>query len=371
MKRKILFFVEIVISIILFAACLKRPVTVFEGRNDVFTEKKETGYDTGGNFKLLPGVYRICVQTEGEDGTWDGMGIEIGLGADESTYHAIRGNEGSVPAGQEKEILYYVTGNVKEAHVMVKPLAEGKTVAYSVRVERTAAGYRMLLAMTVAGFLLFDFLWLFHDRIKAGDMTPQKKWVFAGIVGTIFLAGIPLTADWLILGTDSLQCLTETEYVLRGELGQVPAVHLCYLWLPALLRLIGFPVMTAYKGLRLGEILFAVLIFYEALSRTWKKESWYLPGILFGVVNPLAVKLLYVESVAGWFLLYVLAAAVLLAVLGKACRLSERTLSSWVVFAAVLVLVLQAVYFENRLTFQSEPLYWYNEEPFLTGETQL
>lgn len=370
MKRKILFFIEIVILLVLLPACLRGPFTVFQGGNDVFTKNAETGEIVGGSFRLTPGVYRICVQAEGEDGV--GSGIKVGLDAEESSYRAIRGNQGSVFAGTPyKEILYYVTSGVEEAHVVVYPFLEGETVAYSIRVDRTAAGYRMLFVMAVAGFLVLDFLLFFHDRIKEGSITSQKKWVFAGIAGTILIAGIPLTADWLIPGTNGMQCLKETEYVLRGELGKVPAAHLCYLWLPAILGRIGFPVMTAYKGLQLGEILFAVLVFYEALSHTWKKEQWYLPGILCGVVNPLAVKLLYAKGAAGWFLLYVMVAAVLLAVLGRVCRLSERKLSSWGVFAAVLVLVLQAVYFENRLTFQSEPLYWYNEEPFMTGDTQL
>lgn len=367
MRRKILFFMEIVILLFLFPACLRGPVTVFEGDNDVFTKNAETGERVGGSFRLTPGVYRICVQAEGEGGV--GAGMEVGLNAEESYYRSIRGNRGVVFAGTAyREVLYYVTAIVPEAYVALLPFSEDVPVAYSVRVDRTAAGYRMLFVMVATGFLLLDFLVFLHDRIRKGYISQQKKWVFAGIAGILLIVGIPLTADWLLLGTDSLQCLKETEYVLRGELGQVPAAHLCYLWLPAILRRIGFPVMAAYKGLQLGEILFAVLVFYEALSRTWEKEQCYLPGVLCGVVNPLAVKLLYAKGAAGWFLLYVMVTAILLAALGKVCRLSARKLSSWVVFAAVLMLVLQAVYFENRLIFQSEPLYWYNEEPFMTGE---
>lgn len=367
MKRKLFFFMEIVILSVLFLACLRSPSTVFEGGNDVFTENAETGEKVGGSFRLTPGVYRICVQAEDEAGV--GAGMEIGLDARESVYHAIRGDRGVIFAGTGyREVLYYVAETVPKAYVVMVPFSEDAPVAYSVRVDRTAAGYRMLFAMVAAGFLLLDFLVLFHDRIRKGNITQQKKWVFAGITGTLLIAGIPLTADWLILGTDTLQCLKETEYLLRGEPGQVSALHLCYLWLPALLRRIGFPVMTAYKGLQLGEILFAILVLYEVLSHTWKKEQWYLPGMLCAVVNPLAVKLLYTKGAPGYFLLYVIGTAILLAVLGKVCRLSERKLFSWVVFVAVLALALQAVYFENRLTFQSEPLYWYNEEPFMTGE---
>ena len=67
MRRKILFFMEIVILLFLFLACLRSPATVFEGGNDVFTKDAETGERVGGSFRLTPGVYRICVQAEGED----------------------------------------------------------------------------------------------------------------------------------------------------------------------------------------------------------------------------------------------------------------------------------------------------------------
>lgn len=368
MKRKILFFIEIVILAVLLPACLRAPVTVFEGRNDVLTKDAETEYVTGENFELLPGVYRICVQAEGEEGV--GAGMEVGLDAGRSLYRSLRGNRGSVFAGTGyKEIVYYVTAKVPEAHVVLRPFSEEEPVAYSIHVDRTAAGYRMLFVMMALGFLMLDGLLIFHDRIAAGKLTPQKKWIFAGILGTVFIAAIPLTADWLILGENSLQCLRETEYVLRGEAGQVPVLHLCYLWLPVILRRIGFPVMTAYKGLQQGEILFAVMVFYITLSVVWKKEQWFLPGMLLGVVNPVAVRLLYGKCSVLLFLLYVIAAALLLAILGGVCRLSDRKLSAWVIFAVVLILVLQAVYFENRLIFQSEPLYWYNEEPFMTGDT--
>ena len=42
MKRKILFFMEIVILLFLFLACLRSPATVFEGGKDVFTKDADT-----------------------------------------------------------------------------------------------------------------------------------------------------------------------------------------------------------------------------------------------------------------------------------------------------------------------------------------
>ena len=370
MKRKILFFTEIIILLFLFVACLHAPVTVFECSNNVLTKNEETGYYIGECFALRPGVYRICILPDGEAGV--GAGLEIGLDAQESNYHSIRGNRGIAYAGTGyKEVIYYVTANIPAAYVTVQPFSEEAPAAYTVQVDRTAAGCRILAVMAAVVFVLLDILLLFHDRVVQGKVTQRKKWIFAAVMGTVLALSIPLTADWLIPGEGGLQCLKETEAMLRGEIGQVPIWHLSYLWLPVLFRRIGFPVMTAYKILQFGLIVFAVLVFYIMLSTTWKEEQWFLPGIMLGAGNPIALTLLYKRSDFERFLLYVAVGSVLLAVMGWALQLSKRKISSWLVFAAVLVLLLQAVYFENRLTFQSEPLYWYNAEPFMTGDTQL
>ena len=47
---------------------------------------------------------------------------------------------------------------------------------------------------------------------------------------------------------------------------------------------------------------------------------------------------------------------------GRGCLLA------WIVFAVLLILVLQVVYYENTIILQSDVQYWYNEEPFMTGE---
>jgi len=49
-------------------------------------------------------------------------------------------------------------------------------------------------------------------------------------------------------------------------------------------------------------------------------------------------------------------------------RKSRNKISPWIVFAVLLILVLQVVYYENTIILQSDVQYWYNEEPFMTGE---
>lgn len=365
--KKVFLFSEVVILSVLFLICLRAPTNVFTCGNDSFTKNAETGYYDSSDFELRPGVYRVCVLAEGEEGV--GSGIDIGLDAGVSVYRSLRGNRGKMYSGaQYKEVIYYVTTTIPAACVTLQPFSEEVPMSYSVQVDRTTAGNRILFVIVAAVFLLMDILWILRERI-AVKQEAEKKWTSASIVAIILLVSIPLTATWLIPGEKVLQCLQETEYVRRGSIGQVPFWHLCYLWLPAIMRRIGFPVMTAYKGLQFGLILFAVLVFYEVLARTWKEERWVLPGVMLGVGNPAALALLYEKNQYVLFLLYVIVGAGLLAISGL--WITKKKISSWFIFAVVAVVFLQAVYFQNRLTFQSEPLYWYNEEPFMTGGGQV
>ena len=95
-----------------------------------------------------------------------------------------------------------------------------------------------------------------------------------------------------------------------------------------------------------------------------------LAAAAFGIWNPLAVKTLYVMGNPGKFVARVLGYAVLGSVVWILLQKEKaRTkISPWIVFAVLLILVLQVVYYENTIILQSDVQYWYNEEPFMTGE---
>ena len=151
------------------------------------------------------------------------------------------------------------------------------------------------------------------------------------------IACIPLLVDYLVLGTDSVQCLKETEYMLEGEWGRIPAAHLLYLWIPAGMRWIGFPVSTSYK---------IMIAFLSGAALAYVMGN---PGKFVACVLGYAV----LGSVV-WILLQK--------------RKSQNKISPWIVFAVLLILVLQVVYYENTIILQSDVQYWYNEDPFMTGE---
>ena len=101
-----------------------------------------------------------------------------------------------------------------------------------------------------------------------------------------------------------------------------------------------------------------------------KDARLVLAAAAFGIWNPLAVKTLYVmgipESLLSvcWNMQYW---AVWYGYFFKKEKAGTK-ISPWIVFAVLLILVLQVVYYENTIILQSDVQYWYNEEPFMTGE---
>lgn len=370
MKRKILFLAEGILLLVLLLLCFSGSGEVAEINSWELQRDEETGELVSNTFPLSPGVYRIIVESDAADGGI-GDGMEIGLRADQMTFRAIRGNRAALYAGTEhKEITYYVTAQVTSARISILPFAEETPVSYELKVERTAAGHRMTFVTVLLLCVLLNGLVIVHGKIMTNEVSVQKKWAICALVGIWATACIPLLVDYLILGTDSVQCLKETEYLLRKEWENIPAVHMLYLWIPAGIRSIGFPVMTAYKALFTILAAGAVVLFYGVLSGKGRDVRLSLLITAFGIWNPLPMKLLYSQGNPVGFMLYVLGYAVfcVIVALFRGKYKAKIKVSPWVLFFIALVLVLQVLYFENRLTLESDVYYWYNEEPFMTGE---
>ena len=379
MRKKILFLAEGVLLLILLILCFFGTGSVMEITNADLHREEEHGYLVSETFALNPGVYRITVEAD-VSGGGIGDGMELWLQADQMTFHAIRGNRATLYAGTEyREITYYVTAKVTTARIAILPYSEDLPADYELKVQKTAAGNRIVLVLAAVFFVLVDGLLALRKKLMTEKVNTQKKWTICVLTLLWVTACIPLMVDYLILGTDSVQCLQETEWLIRGEWSRIPALHLLYLWIPAGIRRIGFPVMTAYKTLIAVLIAAAEALFYGILSastgsrRNADRQKDYRMVLLataLGLWNPLSMRMLYSLGNPGKFVLYVLGYAVLCVIAGAlAGRVKIKTkFSPWIIFAVALVLVLQVLYFENTLTFQSDVNYWYNEEPFMTGE---
>ncbi len=371
MKRKILFLAEGILLLVLLLLCFFGSGEVLGTDSRTLQREEETGELVSDTFSLKPGVYRIIVEADAAGGGI-GAGMQVRINAEEMTFHAIRGNQATLYAGTEhKEITYYVTAPVAEANVSILPFSEDAEVSYELKVERTAAGRRMTFVMAVLLCGILNGLLAFHGKIMTGEVNAREKRTVCALAAIWAVACIPLMVDYLILGTNSIQCLTETEQLLRGEWRTIPFLHLLYLWIPAAVRGIGFPAMTAYKVLFVLLAGAATLLIYGVFFGQTKDVRLALPVTALGVWSPLAMKWMYTQGNPGKLVIYVLIYALLSLIAGRILgkrKIADRKISPWILFAVSLVLVLQVLYFEDNLTFQSDVYYWYNEEPFMTGE---
>lgn len=370
MKKKWILLAEGLLLAVLFVLSFGGSDIVFEADHQQLYRVEETGGIVSKDFALNPGVYRIIVESDIANGGI-GSGMEISLEAEETTFRAIRGNRATLSADTEhKRITYYVADTVDAAHLQIQPFSEGGNVSYELKVEKTTAGRRILFVIVLVLFACLDGIAIFRRKVLCKEVSGQKKWINCAMVGIWMIACIPLLVDYLVLGTDSVQCLRETEYMLQGEWGRIPAAHLLYLWIPAGMRWIGFPVATSYKIMIAFLSGAALALLYFLFSKWGKDARLVLAAAAFGIWNSLAVKTLYVMGNPGKFVVCVLGYAVLGSVVWILLqkRKSQNKISPWIVFAVLLILVLQVVYYENTIILQSDVQYWYNEEPFMTGE---
>lgn len=370
MKKKWILLAEGLLLSILFVLSFGGSDIVFEADDQQLYRLEDTGVIVSKDFAMSPGVYHIIVEPDIANGGI-GSGMEISLEGRKTTFRAIRGNQAVLTADTEhKRITYYVTDTVDAAHLLIQPFSEEGNVSYELKVEKTTAGRRILFVIALVLFACLDGLAIFHRKVLSGEVSGQRKWIDCAMVGIWMLTCIPLLVDHLILGTDSVQCLRETEYMLQGQWGRIPAAHLFYLWISAGMRRIGFPVATSYK-IMIALLSGAALLFLYFLFSKWGRDArLVLASAAFGIWNPLAVKTLYVMGNPGRFVGCVLGYAVLGSVVGIILkkRKGQNKISPWIVYVVLLGLVLQVVYYENTIIMQSDVQYWYNEEPFMTGE---
>ena len=213
MKKKWILLAEGLLLAVLFVLSFGGSDIVFEADHQQLYRVEETGGIVSKDFALNPGVYRIIVESDIANGGI-GSGMEISLEAEETTFRAIRGNRATLPADTEhKRITYYVADTVDAAHLQIQPFSEGGNVSYELKVEKTTAGRRILFVIVLVLFACLDGIAIFRRKVLCKEVSGQKKWINCAMVGIWMIACIPLLVDYLVLGTDSVQCLRETEYM--------------------------------------------------------------------------------------------------------------------------------------------------------------
>lgn len=153
------------------------------------------------------------------------------------------------------------------------------------RIYNTGGLESMLLFMAVLGFVTIDLLYVYWQKQKEKGFSASQKVTILALLAIIIYSSLPLMTDYIIAGGDLIFHLLRIEGVKDGLLaGQFPvriapqwqrghgyASSVFYgdtmLFVPALLRLMGFPLQTSYKFLLFVLNVGTCLISYYAFKK--------------------------------------------------------------------------------------------------------
>lgn len=314
-KHKWLLGIELACIVFCLAACFRPEETVFSAEAEEIASMLQTGaagtYYCSDNMTLLPGVYLLSVVCGDHQGT-----LSVDVQAQESSYQALRSNAGSLRAHQrEADLELYVTEKVEKAYVICNYLDESEQPIERIALRRTSAGWRMVLFLLLPATTGLNLLIRFREGILDGSVSRDREIVFWTLSATVLLAYLPYAVDYFYVGDDGgfwllrIEGLKET--LLQGNLFpvRVQEYWLCapdyaapgfcgdlFLLFPALLRVIGFSLMDAYKFSVAAVLAGTALISYHCFYRCTGNHYGALAGSVLYELAPYHIYCLYNRS---------------------------------------------------------------------------
>lgn len=164
-------------------------------------------------------------------------------------------------------------------------------------------------------------LLVFRRRCLEGKVSTERQMAVVSLCALALIQFIPYCNDTMIFDVDvpyhllRIESLANamrtgeafpyriTSYWLDGH-GYASSLFYCdfFLMIPALLRVIGFPIMTAYKMFMFLVMAATGVITYAALQRCVRKEYAALLGTAAYVLAPYRFNNFYIRGAVGEYL---------------------------------------------------------------------
>lgn len=251
----------------------------------VENEEGQVSFESS-SFALKPGIYKAVLHYQTEQdclNVWTITGKNV-------SYRGLLGNTCMLYSGlQEAETMVWVKESIEEAQIRVT-LAEGGSVSVlGAQVAQSKLGNIMWFTFWLLVFGTLDGLYLSIGRKwKEYDISDRTLVICLG--GMVVLASVPLFSGYVIAGADTVYHLLRVEGIKEGLLsGQFPVriqpgwlqghgyatgIFYCdtFLYLPALLRIMGFPMGATYLFYKFLVNCATVLVAYFSFSRMFQNR---------------------------------------------------------------------------------------------------
>lgn len=284
-KYFLLLFAELLFLFLLLPGCFRK----YEGLE----------YSAGDAIILTPGVYEIRVWPKFREGQ-TGQSVTVEMQSENAPYRSLRTNAVTIfqdhMPSEPVVISVWVTAKISDARIQCDFSDEGVGLD-RLEVLRTARGDRIRLFTVTVGMLLADAVVILRHRILCGKLSPKRQSVIWILMAGILIVYFPYLTDYFILAEDTsfyLKKILNMEGVSYGEI---------FLLIPAGLKRLGFPIMTAYKIWVLAAITATALIVYFMLYLCVKEEYAALAGSMFYLLMPDYFNVIYQRGDMGEVLL--------------------------------------------------------------------
>lgn len=302
-------------------------ITEKEQYNGIFLEVNE--------IQLKAGTYQIKIQYKCNEGT----NAAFGVIDEEAQHRVLRTNYILFLSDQEEvECNFYLLEDTDDLKAVFQYMGNGKLIISDMKIINTTDDSKIYLFIMLC---VYGIVYMFYLMSKK---SIEKKIVFLSCFAIGFISSYPTLVDYMLLGE-------ETQFVLlRIELlkEKILAYENYALFIPAILRKIGFSVQTAYHlFLLIWNVFTAVVVYFCIKNCFYIKENkvnamWIgLIGSLLYTLSPCRIESIYDkgnigEYVAITFLPCILSSIYQL-VLGEETKKNRKRNISLIIIGSCLI----------------------------------
>ena len=330
MKRfsNISFLVQVLIIAFLVLCLFKKNETVSIPEKQFHVDgeslQDDDGYAVACTVPLTlnPGVYKVDLYYE----TDADMSNVWSVKADSASYNGIFSNTCMLYSGKQHADMYvWLTENTDALYIEVKYGQDCQMVIHGADIQKTNMGSAIALTIVLIFSLVADFcIWNIVRQRKGNgiantEVKREQRTIFFVLLLIVMGASVPLFTGYEIAAADTGFHLLRIEGIKEGLLaGQFPVrmqsnwlqgygyatgIFYCdtYLYIPALLRMIGFPVGLTYLLYKLLINIITVALSYYSFLRIFRDRWSALFGTMLYTLNIYRLVCMYLKDHLGQY----------------------------------------------------------------------
>lgn len=308
MKRKWILSLQLMVLLLCIAGLFGKDKTWNMESSAFVSAQQEDGRTAwnSGNISLRPGVYRARLSYATQDDMLNAWSVE----ADGLSFDGLLANACMLYSGlAETDMYFWLLEDTDSLRIRIVCDESSEVIVRNAAIMETNAGARMLFVIFLTCFVIWDI----------SLYRKEKNGAFFGMAVLVLVSSIPLFTGYEIASADLNYHLQRMEGVkdalLAGQFpvrihpnwlqgyGYATGVFYCdtFLYIPAFLRIMGFPVGAAYLIYKFLVNVGTVVIATESFGRIFRNRLIGLFAAALYTLNIYRLATMYLKDHLGQY----------------------------------------------------------------------